>query len=131
VAQLFSLGDFAHLKTALTQLLFALDRVQDEHREVCDTVVRDILRRVITEAFILPQPRFVMPTAFGLYSAVGNAKVQAALENFLSHPDVQSAFVSLTPEQRLAAFEDISVRSDSGFTYDSFFSHAGKIWPVA
>jgi hypothetical protein len=115
------------MKKALTQLLLALDGVQDDHGEVCDTVVRDVMRRVITEAFVLSQPGFVMPTAFGLYSADGNAEVRLALEHFLSHPDVQTARASLTPEQRLAAFEDITVRSDRGHTYDCFFSHAGKI----
>ena len=115
------------MKTALTQLLFALDRVQDVHGEVCDTVVRDVLRRVITEAFVLPKPSFVMPSAFGLYSADGNAEVRAALGCFLSHPEVQRARASLSPEERLVAFEDISVKSDRGHTYDCFFSHAGKI----
>ena len=121
------LEDFAHLKTALTQLLFALDRVQDEHGEVCDTVVRDVLRRVITDAFVLPKPSFVMPTAFGLFSADGNAKVRAALEHFLSSPEVQTTRATLTAEQRLAAFEDGDVRTNKGHTYDCFFSHAGKI----
>jgi hypothetical protein len=115
------------LKTALTQLLLALDRIQDEHGEVCDTVVRDVLRRVITEAFILPKASFVMPTAFGLFSADGNAKVGAALEHFLSCSEVQTTRATLTPEQRLAAFEDADVRTDKGNTYDCFFSHAGKI----
>lgn len=120
------MGDFGRLKTALKDLLFALDRVQDEHGEVCDTVVRDVLRRVISEAFVLPQPGFAMPTAFGLYSADGNAKVRAALEHFLSSSDVQIARASLTPEERLAAFEDIKVKSERGHTYDVFFSHVGK-----
>ena len=115
------------MKTALKQLVDDLDNVFEEHEELGDTDVREQMYEAISKSFIVPQAGYVLPAEFGMFSDDGNKKVQSALRKFLTHPDVLKAASSLkTPEARLAAFQDTSVRSGAGHTFDEYFGYADK-----
>jgi len=111
------------MKTALKQLLNALDRIFDVHEELGDTAVRETLRSVIQNAFIAPKPGYQLPDEFGMFSPAGNKKVKATLAKFLAHPEVAEASNLGTPSERLAAFQDRDVVSSEGVTYDEYFGH--------
>jgi hypothetical protein len=62
-----------------------------------------------------PRVGYQVPRNFEMISDEGNALVHAALKRLLSHPDaVALAKSALSPAERLATFEDRSVRSARG-----------------
>jgi hypothetical protein len=116
-----------HMKKALKLLIDELDKIYKEHEEVGDTDVREQMYDAIHNGFIVPHAGYTLPGSFGLFSDEGNEKVRAALQNFLTHPDVVTATTSLsTPEERLAAFQDAEVQSNEGNTHDEYFGYAEK-----
>lgn len=113
------------MKKALKILLDALEAVFEEHEEVGDTDVKQSMYEAVHAGFIVPQPGYILPTEFRMFSGEGNKKVRAALQDFLKQPDVLAASKSLkTAEARLAAFQDGEVESREGNTYDFYFGYA-------
>ncbi len=112
------------MDNALRQLLDSLDSIFERHEEVGDSDVRDQLAAAIRGGFVAPEPDFRLPPKFGTFSRGADKQVRTALQSFLSHPEVAEASRSLqTPEARLAAFQNIGVRSAKGTTYDEYFGH--------
>ena len=118
--------DNAHnIKKALKQLLDDLDEVFERYEEVGDTAVREQIYDAIRNEFIIPRAGYNLPVKFGMFSQEGDRLVRAVLQKFLVHPDVASASKSLkTPEARLAAFQDMDVKSNKGNTCDEYFGYA-------
>jgi hypothetical protein len=113
------------MKRALKQLINALDKVFEEHEEVGDTAVREFMYAAVHKSFIVPEPGYGLPTEFGMFSEEGDRKVRAALEKFLTHPDVAAAATRLkAPQERLDAFQDNDVESSEENTYDEYFGYA-------
>jgi hypothetical protein len=112
------------MKKALEQLINALDKVFEEHEEVGDTAVRELMYDAVHKSFIVPQAAYELPEEFGMFSNEGNQKVRAALKKFLTHPDVAAAATKLkTPKERLDAFQDVDVESSEGNSYDEYFGY--------
>lgn len=112
------------MKNALKRLLDRVDTVFEEHSEVRDTDVREHIARAIHKGFIARQVGYVLPATFGMFSREGNEKVREAIQRFLCDPEVTAAAISLeTDAARLKAFQDISVVSGGGRTYDEYFGH--------
>lgn len=109
------------MKAALKNLLDRLDAVSNVHEEVGDTDVREQMFEAIYRGFIAESPGYTLPARFGMFERPGDAAVRAALSEFIS--TACAAGIS-TPEQRFAAFQDDSVRSDAGNAYDEYFGHA-------
>lgn len=116
------------MKTALKELLDALDQVCEQHEELGDTDVRERMAEAIEKAFALKEPGYRLPRRFGMFSRQGDAKVRAALVAFLMHPEVALATRTLeTPEARLAAFQDGTVTSSRGSTFDTYFGYTRNL----
>ena len=112
------------MKKALKQLINALDKIFEQHEEVGDTAVREQMYDAIHKTFIVPQPGYMLPAKFGMFSEEADRMVRDALQKFLTHPDVAAAVQSLkTPEARLAAFQDGNVKSSEGNTSDEYFGY--------
>jgi len=115
------------MKKALKQLINALDKVFEEHEEVGDSMVRELMYNAVHKSFIVPQRDYASPTEFGMFSDEGNKLVHAAIKKFLAHPEVTAASKSLkTSEARLAAFHDPYVESSDGNFHDEYFGYAEK-----
>lgn len=115
------------IKNALMTLLNALDKIAEQHREVYDTAVREEMAMAVHRAFIVPVQDFELDTNFAMFSDEGNQHVRTALEQFLQHPEVTAAKVQIsTPEERLAAFQDDSVETSEGTTYEDYFGYADE-----
>lgn len=109
----------------LKGLLDALDVVAVNHEEVTDTEVRGHIRAAVHNGFIAPKAGFKLPRKFGMFSAAGDRAVRSVLQSFLDSPDVKRAAEELpTPQERLDAFQDITVQSANGNTYDEYFGEA-------
>lgn len=113
------------LANSLRALLDALDVISEAHGEIYDTAVRDRLSEAISKRFIEPDPNFRLPRSFAMFTAGGNRAIRPALEAFLNSPEVQKAAQNLkTARERLDAFQDITIKSGLGKTYDEYFGHA-------
>ena len=113
------------MKKALKQLINALDKIFEVHEEVGDTAVREFMYDAVHKSFIMPKPDYTLPSEFGMFSKDGNKKVRAAIQKFLAHPELIAAVKSLkTPKARLDAFQDTSVESSEGNSYDEYFGYA-------
>jgi hypothetical protein len=115
------------IKKALKQFLTALDKIYAKHQELGDTDVRDQMYRAIYRSFIQPQRDYSLPKKFGMFSDGGNDLVRAALQSFLTHPEVLAASRALkSPEDRFAAFQDGDVRTTEGTSYFEYFGYSNK-----
>jgi hypothetical protein len=109
------------LQPELMILLNRLDSIIKEHEEVGDTDVREQMYEAVYHGFIVQTPGYTLPAEFGMFEPAGDASVRAALAEFI--PTARALGIS-TPEQRFAAFQDDSVRSDAGSQYDEYFGHS-------
>lgn len=116
------------LALLLKGLLDALDAVAVNHEEVTDTEVRDHIRAAVHGGFIEPKAAFKLPRKFGMFTSAGDRAVRAALQSFLAAPDLKRAAEELpTAQARLDAFQDITVQSANGSTYDDYFGEAASV----
>jgi hypothetical protein len=107
----------------LLALLEDLDAVMEEHEDIGDTEVSIQMTKAVHDGFIWPKPDFVLPDTFEMYTVAGNRKVRRALQRFLKKAVRMAAAEGLdTPVARLAAFQNMEVRSQGESCYNDFFS---------
>jgi hypothetical protein len=110
------------MKKALKQLLDALDSLAEEgQEELSDTAVREEMYAAVHNTLIEPQPDYRLPDEFMMFTPEGNLKVKAILAEFFAHPEFAEAARLPTRKARQAAFEDGTVESSKGNTYDEYF----------
>ena len=112
------------IKNALRELLNTLDKLNEKHRGMGDTVVREQLSAAMIDYFVLASPGKDFPLSgyYVKFTDQGNAEVHEALAQFLTHPEVKAALTQLTPQERLDAFQDEEVESGNyRSTYDNYF----------
>ena len=109
----------AHLKA----LLESLARVAKTHDELYDTDVREQMFEAVFKAFIHPEPGYVLPDEFGMFSAEANAQVKTALQNYVTQARQTEEKLHITaPEERLDTFQNPEVCTDADELYpDDFF----------
>ena len=100
------------MEDVLLDLLHRLEAIGDEHNELFDSEVREALDDAVFFGFIKPQPEFVLPEEFALFSAEGNRRVWKTLAWFLPLARQAAERVGLdTFHKRLAAFQNLAVRT--------------------
>lgn len=113
------------MKQALKRLLDDLDKISEQHEEVGDTDVREQMAVAIRKGFIKPEAKYVVSQKFGMFSERGNQRVREAIVKFLADPELVIASKACqTPKARLDWFQDGSVSSSAGNSYDEYFGHA-------
>ena len=112
------------MKQALRALLDDLDRIEAIHGEVTDTDVREQISAAVSHGFIASPSDYKLPQEFGMFRVKGDHLVRGTLGRFLRDPMVEAARARLaTPNLRLETFQDPSVRSAGGKSYDWYFGH--------
>lgn len=111
------------MKELLLRLLLRLEVVGEEHEEISDTVCRDAMSEAVFRTFLLPEEGYELPDDFGLCTPEANRAVKEALLKYVDGARGLSNAKGLqTFQQRLAAFQDISVITEIGTsTCDDFF----------
>jgi hypothetical protein len=115
------------LKEILLTLLDKLDTITDNHKEIYDTVVRELMNKAIWEGFILPQKGFHLPRYFGTNSRSCDREIRVILQDFLNNASkiVHEYSILDDSQVRLFAFQDSRIRSKKNNAYDDFFGHLG------
>ncbi|MBC8106278.1 MAG: hypothetical protein H7Z14_06780 [Anaerolineae bacterium] len=110
------------------RLLDDLDAIASAHEEVSDTDVREQMWSAMRRVFFAPEVGFEIPDVFGMFSTGGNRSVRDVLNRFVdaAKPAAEKAGLR-NPQQRLEAFQDSRVESQSGSRYDDYFGHAEQI----
>jgi len=112
------------MKQALKQVLNDLDAIAASgHDEVSDTEVREEMHDVVHHTLVEPEEGYQLPDNFRMFSDEGNALVKAVLERLIVHPEYIAAKKLSSPAARLAAFQDIDVKSDQNMFYDEYFGY--------
>jgi hypothetical protein len=107
----------------LLELLKELESIGIDNEEIYDTVCREKMSGPIWNLFIRPAKRYQWPDNFGLYSDSSNHKVKQALQRYIDGAsELRIASPSLVLFQnRLAAFQDANVETESRNQFDDFF----------
>ena len=115
------------MEQLLKALLEDLDAIMEEHEDIGDTDVSIRMTRAVHDGFVSPKGGFVLPNKFGMYTREGDRKVRAALQRFLKKAARVAQAEGLdTPEARLAAFQNLDVRSEDeegGSCYNDYFGY--------
>ena len=100
-----------------------LESIGIDNEEIYDTVCREKMSDPIWNLFIRPAKRYKWPDNFGLYSDSSNHKVKQALQRYIDGAsELRIASLSLVLFQnRLAAFQDANVETESRNQFDDFF----------
>jgi hypothetical protein len=103
---------------ALKSLLDSLGDIYERSPELLDTDVREALAEAIWKLFLMPQPDYTLPNTFYLDSAEANTGIRSALAEYTQ---AAGGFALDAFHERLAAFQNLDVVAENGFTYDEFF----------
>jgi hypothetical protein len=106
----------------LLQLLTSLEAVGEKHEELFDTEMRSAMRGGIFSGFIKPEPSISLPTDFGLDDEANHA-VSEAIRTYVQAANAKAMELGLNFRGRLLAFQNPSVHTPSGTTYDEFFGY--------
>lgn len=112
------------MQEILLKLLLVLEEIGERDESIFDTYVRDILRQAVFCSFVKPVLNYDLPRKFGMSNEDDIQIREALLEYIRSAQDIAPKLGILTFHQRLAAFQDSSVRtrSDGRWNdYDEFF----------
>jgi len=115
------------IKRALKQFLTALDKIYTKHEELGDSAVRERMFVAIHKSFIKPEKAYALPLRFGMFNEQADVLVHAAIQQFLSHPEVVAARKLLrSPEERLNAFQDEKVETSQETNFFEYFGYRKK-----
>lgn len=110
------------MQELLLKLLNRLQQIGEGNEEIGDTVCRNAMARAIFNAFLRPKAGYQFPDEFGFEAPEANLAVRDALMDYTSAACELAPTVGLrTFQERLAAFQDSSVFTEDGGTYDEFF----------
>jgi hypothetical protein len=110
------------MEDVLLELLHRLEIIGDAHEELFDSDVREAMDGTVFYGFIKPRPGYILPDNFAMFSDEGNSLVKHALAWFL--PAARAAGVRSgldTFHKRLAAFQNLEVRTPQKNCYNQFF----------
>ena len=106
----------------LLQLLESLDSVAKDHEEIGDSDCREQMGHAVFYGFIKPQPDYLMPYDFGLFSDEANAEVRLALIRYIDAANQLASELGINGfHQRLAAFQNGDVWSVARSSFDDYF----------
>jgi len=115
------------MEEILRKLLLKLEQIGDRDESIFDTFVRDRLSEAVFCSFNKPDPSYHLPCEFGLSKEDDIQIREALLEYVQSAQDLAPKLGIRTFHQRLAAFQDSSVRTSDDRRwndYDEFFGTA-------
>lgn len=110
------------MEAELRKLLERLEEIGEEHHELFDSDVRQVMGNALVDDLARQKPGYVLPATFGMYSDEADEKVRAAIQSFLDAAKPLAEQQELrTFHQRLAAIQNSAVRTDEGNDFDEFF----------
>jgi hypothetical protein len=109
------------MEPVLLELLHRLEAIG----ELFDSAVREAMDDAVFDGFIKPRPGYVLPDKFAMFSDQENRRVKEALVWFLPAAWEAAERDGLdTFQKRLAAFQNLAVRTERQNDYNDFFGRS-------
>lgn len=109
------------MEQLLLELLTRLEAVGERDESVFDAVVREKMGDPVFYGFIKPEPGYVLPDDYGMPEEE-NRRIKAALGSYIEGARSLAQNLGLeTFHERLAAFQNLAVRTEQKNGYDDFF----------
>jgi hypothetical protein len=109
------------IQAILRRLLDRFDAIAEQHGEVSDTAVRDVISEAVFDGFLRPSSGFALPDRYAMFSEEGDLLVKRALAEFLPAANHSAAKAGLsTFHERLSILQDVDVRSARGSYFDDY-----------
>ena len=109
------------MEQLLLELLIRLEAVGERDESLFDTVVRERMGDPIFYGFIKPEPGYVLPDEYGMPDEE-NRLIKAALGAYIEGARSLAPALGLESfHERLAAFQNLAVRTEQKNDYDDFF----------
>lgn len=109
----------------LLELLHRLEVVGDAYEELFDSEVREAMDAAVFRGFIKPEPGYVLPNEFAMFTPAGDRRVREVLTWFLPAARVAAERAGLnTFHGRLGAFQNLDIRTARQNDYNDFFGWA-------
>jgi hypothetical protein len=105
----------------LLELLMRLEAIGARDESLFDTVVREKMGDPIFYGFIKPEPGYVLPDDYGMPDEA-NRLIKAALGAYIEGARPFATTLGIESfHERLAAFQNLDVRTEQKNDYDDFF----------
>ncbi len=112
------------IKQAIETFLGALELIEDKHKELTDTDVREALHRSVNEFVVWGRINNRTPSTFGMFSAKGDLLVADAIRGFLNVIAENNLLKDVPVGQaRLDALQGAGAKSPAGVEYDEYLGH--------
>lgn len=109
----------------LRKLLERLEAIAEDHEELYDSDVRQLMSNAIVDGFVRARNEHVIPDDFGMHSAQANAGVRSALDEFVFAANEKASELGIASfHGRLAVVQNGGVRTQQGNDYEDFFGHS-------
>ena len=109
----------------MPELLFALleelESIAEEHEEICGDDASEKIGDPIWSLFVSPVDMYELPDDFGLSNEDGNRRVKQALQTYINGANKIALYSSMSLDERLNAFQNMSVVTQAGGEVDDFF----------
>src|SRR5688572_188970 len=113
------------MQAILLRLLDRLDAIAEQHGEVSDTAVRDVISEAVFDGFLRPSSGFALPDRYAMFSEEGDLLVKRAIAQFPPAANYRAAEAApSTVPDRLPGLQDIDVRSAGGSYVDDYLGWA-------
>ena len=117
------------MEQVLRNFLNRLEAIEEGCDGFGDTIVRDFMGGDILRGFLRLEPDFKPSGEYDLDPAEANARVAEAIARFVREAREAADREGLsTFQQRLAAFQNLEVRTDRGLDYNDFFGYKDVAW---
>ena len=119
------------MEEALLQLLKELEAIGEQHEELYDSEVREIIGNAIAEGFIRRTSGYRVPDGVKMYSDSANTSVRNALVQYIADAGQAASEIGLDSfHSRLDAFQNRNVRVNpkTAVDYEDLFGHMPSDW---
>lgn len=112
------------MEELLKELLEQLDQIANEHGELMDSEVRERIGVAVMEGFVRNLGVSSFVRNLGMHSDSANDAVYVAIKTYVEQAcDLASEARMTGFHQRLEAFQNEDVFTESGNDYEEFFGH--------
>jgi hypothetical protein len=109
------------METVLLELLHRLEAIEEQYGGLGEAV-QEAMEEVVFDGFIRPDPGFALRHEFGTDSEEADALVRDTLAWFIPAANQACQQEGLTTfHERLAAFQNLNVRTESTNDYNDYF----------
>jgi hypothetical protein len=112
------------MTSLLLALLERLEAIGEQHPELGDSDVRQMIGDAVMDGFVLADQNYLLSADFGMRTAEGNESVRAALDDYIRSATIAAKGSGNSEfHERLNTVQDQSVLTGTGRDYEDYLGH--------